>query len=95
MWTCVHTQGMATPALEVPRRFFVRFNGDDARITFETDSYDDACAHAARRSVGMDFAPWLGQAVFGPSGKVAVYREGALAEYLDGGGRWVTIESAS
>lgn len=73
------------------KKFFVRFNGDDARITLNTDDYEEACSHAAKRSENMDYAPWLGQAVFGPSGLIAVYVNGELDGYLSGAGEWVTV----
>ena len=71
-------------------KFFARFNGDDARVSLNTDDYEEACTHAAARSKNMDWGAHLGWAVFGPSGKIAVYRDGELAGFLSNGS-WVEV----
>jgi hypothetical protein len=75
-------------------KFWVRFNGDDARIEVNTDDYEEACREARRRSENMDWGAWLGYAVFGPSGLIAVYKDGELSGYLSGDGNWVEVSES-
>lgn len=75
------------------KKFFVRFNGDDARVAFETDDYNEACRQAAARSVSMDWGGHLGFAVFnGETGnKIAVYKDGEIAAFRSRDGEWVEL----
>ena len=66
-------------------RFAVRPNGDDARFEFGSENYNDAAEWAAANS-----HEWLGMALFGPSGKIATFKDGICTGYLDATTRrWV------
>lgn len=65
--------------------FSIAANGDDAPILATFATYAEAEAAALERSDG-----WLGIKMFGPSGKIAAYKDGTCVGYLDGTTRqWI------
>ena len=74
------------------KKFWVAFNGDDARPVLNTDDRRSlAGSEAKRRSVGMDRGHHLGCALHGPSGKIEVWVEGRLSGYLTSSGNWIKL----
>lgn len=70
-----------------PKKFMVTWNGDDSPVLGYFAEYADAANFAAETSEG----DWMGTRMFGPSGKVATYKNGECSGYLDGTTRrWVT-----
>jgi hypothetical protein len=66
--------------------FSVAPNGDDARFEFGSDTYAEAETWAKANS-----HDWLGMALFGPSGRIATFKDGVCTGYLDATTRqWVT-----
>ena len=59
------------------KEFWIRANGSDAPVAFESDDYEEAAAWAKAQS-----HHWLGMAMHGPSGKIATFSNGVRTGYL-------------
>ena len=66
-------------------KFCVSPNGDDARVCFVTDDYNEAAAVAKALSVGH----WLGFKQVGPSGTNQTFANGVRTGYRDSTKGWV------